>query len=127
MMIETQAKVFFNQPLSEFFQEKDFITLDLDDFWIKRTELRERYTFKQELGDLLLNEKCNISEEEFLELVGCSKAEGYEKIKQKDTSLSDDNIKELFLVHNTTRTFFKQLEVKNNTINNVTLVNIELW
>lgn len=127
MMIETEAKVVFNNPLSEYSPKKDSIILDFSDFWIKRTELRERYPLKQVSGDPMMDERCDISANEFLGLVGHSREEGYRKIKERGIDCSEVEIAERYLRHDRTREFFYQLEKHDNTIRKVTLSIIELW
>jgi hypothetical protein len=126
-MIETRAKVYFDKPLYNFSEDKNYITLILSDFWINSVDLRN-YTFKEEPRAIFfhVDERCDISAEEFLSLVGHSRVEAQKIIKKRNNSFTDENIEEWFLYHYNTREFYDQLERKNNSIKKVTLINIEL-
>ena len=94
--------------------------MDLFHFYIRnRAILRKKYDFKPvDARDHMINDYCDISDEEFLALVGKTIQEAEEKLQEKDVSKTEISAYEVV-------TFYDELAI--NTIDKVTLNIIELW
>ncbi|MBA3025275.1 MAG: hypothetical protein FP820_02570 [Sulfurimonas sp.] len=123
-MVEMRANILFDKPIQAYINEtqrkRNVIVVDLFAFHLGQwSSFKQQYNFV-DTEPLLMNARCTISGEEFLELVGATHETAQAKLDERFPTANRFTKLDAFDV----RTFYTELQ--KNSIKEVTLCIIEL-
>jgi hypothetical protein len=124
-MVEMRADILFDNPIQNYVNEtqrkRNAVVVDLFSFHLGEwTSFEREYDFVEH-SPLMMDARCTISGDEFLELVGATHEAAQAKLDEIFPTANRFTKLDAFDV----RTFYSEL--KHNTIKEVTLCIVELW